>query len=143
MYGYLPITTDVALPVAGMADVTGAILNFAVEEDEMMVNLGFTATILAGGAASQIDFQFMVDGVAATAFPSAGLDITVAAKKAFLAMPLVVRLSKGRHVVKLQANATAAASIKGTAYDCRLFAKRETADAVLAHGVDSKVQVTM
>jgi hypothetical protein len=45
--------------------------------------------------------------------------------------------------VKLQANATAAASIKGTAYDCRLFAKRETADAVLAHGVDSKVQVTM
>jgi hypothetical protein len=143
MYGYLPITTDVALNVGAMADVTGAILNFAVEEDEMLVELGASGTLLSGAAASTTDFQFVVDGTATTTLPLGNVTITAAATKGPLGLYQVVRLTKGRHVVKLQANASAATTLKGTAYDCRLVARRDSADAVLAHGVDSKVQLTM
>jgi len=143
MYGALLITTDVALPTPAMADVPGVILNFAVEEDEMLVELNVKSIVLSGAAASSIDLQFVVDGVVTTLLPLSNLSIAAAATKGVLDISQVIRLVKGRHVVKLQAAASAAASIKGTTYDARLIARRDSADATLAHGVDSKVQLTM
>ncbi len=141
MIGSLPLG-DIALSVGAFADATGAALNFLVEEDEMMVEVGLTGTVLCGGADSLIQFKLMVDGTSVSTLPLAANDL-VAAKTEYLNIAKTVRLAKGRHVLKLQSNVSTAATLKGATYDALLFAKRLSADAVLAHGVDSKVQLTM
>lgn len=142
MYGFLPITTDIILPIGSMADVPGVILDCAVEEDEMLVELSAKGVVLSGGAASSIDFQFVVDTVATTALPISNLTIAAATQGA-LSISQVVRLTKGRHKVKLQAKASTSATLKGTLYDARLVVRRDSADATLGQGVNSKVQLSM
>lgn len=141
MYGFLSLGA-IALPTGGMADVPGAILRFNVEEDEMMTEVGFVGTLANANAAAQTaDLNLVVDGVNATTLPVAGTTVALTGKE-WIRAAVVLRLAKGSHVVKLQANASVATdvTIAGAVHDCRLFAMRTTADAVLAHGVDSKVQ---
>lgn len=144
MYGHLSLGA-IACPTGGMADVTGAILRFNVEEDEMLTEVGFQGVIAnANGAAQTCDLNLVVDGVNATTLPIAGVQLALTTGKEHVRAAVIVRLTKGHHVLKLQANASVITdvTVAGAAYDCRLFANRVTADAVLAHGVDSKNQVS-
>jgi len=143
MYGLRPIVTAIALPTGGMADVPGVILRFNVEEEEMLAEVGFKGTIANANAAAQTaDLNLQVDGVNATALPLASANLIATTGRETLEASVVLRLTKGQHVLKLQANASVAAdvTIAGTVYDCRLYVERRSADAVLAHGEDSKVQ---
>lgn len=142
MYGHLPLGS-IALPSGGMADVTDASLRFLVEEEEMMTYVGFSGVIAnANVAAQSADFNLVVDGTNATTLPIAHKALAASSKDS-LSFGVVLRLTKGAHVVKLQANASVATdvTIDGAAFDCRLIAQRLTGDAVLAHGVDAKTQV--
>lgn len=141
MYGFVALGAAI-LPTGGMADVPTAILRFSVEEEEMLTEVGFDGVLNNVNVAAQsADFNLMVDGVSATTLPVAGQSFTASSKEK-VKMAVTLRLSKGAHVVKLQANASVVTdvTIAGATYDCRLFAMRTTADAALAHGVDSKVQ---
>lgn len=141
MYGHLSLGA-IILPTGGMADVPGAILRFNVEEEEMITEVGFVGTLANANAGAQTaDFNLVVDGSNATTLPVASTTIALTGRE-WIKAAATLRLTKGAHVVKLQANASVVTdvTIAGAAYDCRLFAMRSTADAALAHGVDSKVQ---
>lgn len=135
-----PTGAAVALPTAGLADVTDASLSVRVEEEEMDLLLCFSGTILQGGA-GLLDLQFTVDGTAVTALPVAGHTLLAAGQLALTACFRVSGLSKGEHVVRLQANDAGGASvISSDTHHCVFSAERLSSAATLAHGVGSKVQ---
>lgn len=140
MYGFVPITVAQALPVGAAAAVPGAALKFSVEEENMLVELQFTACV-SSTAGGDLTFKFQVDGADVNALP--WVATWAALEKKHVTFKTMATLSKGAHTVKLLAGAAVDGSILGTTTDCRLGVLRLTADATLGQGVNSKVQLAM
>lgn len=128
--------------------VTGALLQFWVEEDEMLVDLTAKVT-LANSVVEETDVTiFVASGTSAAADIAAGTNglarITpaVAADENTVFARRVVRLAKGLHTASVRVKApTGVVTVAGTSIPCELMAMRLSHMATLGHGVDSKVQL--
>jgi hypothetical protein len=115
-------------------------MSVRVEEEEMYLTLRFQGAILGGGAGG-FTMGFSVDGAASPTLQVAS-HLFVGTERLNLNVMHTIKLSKGEHVVALTANdvATAGHTIDGAVVHSVFSATRSSDDAVLAHGVDSKVQ---
>ena len=134
------VTTDLALPAGGMADVAGLSMNVRVEEDEMLLFLEFEGTVKSGGA-GVLELDISWNGNT-TPTPLAAQTLAASGTFSHWSVSHLVLLAKGQHVIRLRANDVGSQghTIDGVAYHAHLRVKRESSDATLAHGVDSKVQ---
>lgn len=149
MYGQIKVAADVTNTTATHANL--GLMKFTVEEEEMWVELGLQATASNNTAGEGVEFDFLVDGalVGGALLPLAAcanstLANSIGAKFA-VNVKAYVRLTKGMHTLAGQFRRTANAStatIHATAYPAILSVIRHSNNAVLAHGVDAKFQVT-
>lgn len=119
------------------------LLNFVVEEAEMLVDLEARVPF-SNSAAGSVTFTFFVDGAASADIPAAGLwrqgVFTEAVAAEFTAYPrTTIRLAKGAHKVELRASASAGnLTIEAGSIPAEIVARRSSHPATLGHGVDSK-----
>lgn len=127
--------------------VTGLQMSFNVEEDEMWCLVGMQGLVSNHVALQRVDFDVKVDGafISGNANGLAGTASAVVDSTNWLRAGKLVRLTKGVHTMsgwfKSSTN-TDVATIKGTVLPCELSVLRLSNNAVLAHGVDAKFQVT-
>lgn len=142
LYSAIQFGAAVAIPAAGLADVTGASINVRVEEEQMLLRVAFKGTVLAI-APGALTVGFSSDTVALPLL-SGGQQLT-AAGPWHLCVEETLLLSKGQHVIRLRMNdvATAGHTIDGGVYKCLFTAERMTNDATLGQGVNSKVQLSL
>ena len=130
-----------ALPTGGIAAIDPQLrLGFSVDEDEMFVRIRFQAA-LSNGAADEVDFGLALDGalIGGGAIFRKGLDALTSHDG--VVFEWFGKVARGAHVLELQANQVGAASEStDTAVAPAMFsAERVTNEAVLGHGVGSKV----
>lgn len=145
IYGAVSSAADFVSASAAFVDVAGLALNFRVEEDEMQVLLNFQGVVSHSAVDGAVHLQFDVDGNPVDAAMADGQYAATSSTADALNhanFSRIVSLSKGHHVLKLQAKTPDGASLtlENATWPGRLSASRLSHDAVLAHGVDSKVQ---
>ena len=107
--------------------------------------LNFQGVVSHSAVDGAVHLQFEVDGAAVDAAMAAGqygATSSTADALNHANFSRIVSLAKGHHVVLLQAKTPDGAdlTVENAAWPGRLSATRLSGDAVLAHGVDSKVQ---
>lgn len=126
--------------------VTGLRMSITVEEDEMWVLLKLKACVSNATVNGRADLDIAVDGTRLGG--THGLQgATSATANAVNAMHIekIVRLTKGDHKLSVFLKSTTntqIAKIEATTWAASLEALRLSNNAVLAHGVDAKFQVT-
>lgn len=144
MYGSKSITADQTTASATFVAVPGLALKFTVEEDEMWCLLKLKAVVSNATVDARCDLDLKVDTVLQGG--AAGLTgATSSTANAMVPVHLehVVRLTKGQHVVAAQFKASAGtAAVNAATFAAKLEVLRLSNNAVLAHGVDAKFQVT-
>lgn len=122
-------------------------LGFRVDEDEMLVRFRFQACV-ENGAADMLDFglSLATDGAAPAligggALYRQALDATVATTHTGVTFEWYAKLPRGSHIVALFADQVLAASenVDTGPAPCLFSAENVTNEAVLGHGVESKV----
>lgn len=142
LYSTLPLG-NITLPTGGIALVPGAQMIVRVEEEQMLLTLNFQGQI-SGVTAEAATLAFYVDGAPATTLPQVVHTFLTGQLTAEVNTSLSVMLSKGEHTVALWANADSGGhAIEGTVVDCRFTATRDSSDATLGQGVNSKVQLSL
>jgi len=131
----------VALNAGALGIVAGSLMSIRVEEDQMDLVLNFQGNLL-GANADSATMAFQVNGVTQPTLPLYGTTFLTGTLQKPANFSLHVTLAKGDHKVALLGNDVGSGSvtIDGAAFDCRFSATRVSNAAVLAHGVDSKVQ---
>lgn len=149
---YASVKTTANQSTGGVTDgtfiaITGLQMAFTVEEDEMWCLLKIKALGSNATALHRCDLDIKVDGafISGQANGLAGATSQVLAATDWVEGSKLVRLSKGMHTAsgwfKADAN-TFVATVNGTVFPCELSVLRLSNNAVLAHGVDAKFQVT-
>lgn len=127
--------------------VTGLQMSFNVEEDEMWCLVSIKALGSNHVALARVDLDVKVDGafISGQANGLAGHASAVVDSTVWVEGKKLVRLSKGIHVMNgwfKSSVDTDVATLKGTVFPVELSVLRLSNNAVLAHGVDAKFQVT-
>jgi len=117
-------------------------VNFGVEEEEMLVRFRLQCAV-ESGADDMLDFGLQLDGalIGGGALFRKGIDITAGKTHDGVSFEWFQKVTKGSHVVALFTDQVGGASenIDTVVAPCTFTVERVSNDAVLAHGVDSKV----
>ena len=141
LYSEFQFGAAAPVPTGGLADVAGSSMSVRVEEDEMLLTLAFSGSLL-NAAAAVWSGAFAVDGVAASALPVAAGALLAAAPLS-VSFEQSVWLTKGDYKVTMQMNSTAATTIDGGTVRSVFTALRDSNSATLGQGVNSKVQLSL
>jgi hypothetical protein len=149
MYNQVKVAADVTNNTTTYANL--GLMSVTVEEDEMWVDISLQAVASNNTAGEGVEFDFLIDGtlVGGAGTPLAACANSTLANSVGTKFPVrvgtKVRLTKGTHVIAGQFRRTANAStatINATAYPAILGVLRLSNNALLAHGMGAKFQVT-